>query len=311
MLSTISAQSLDSSDSESETYTVLTKNFVTGEESIEEHGYEYTRQTSEQTSREGEVITTPAYFPEDEANDNSIDEGISIDSIIGTDERTQVATTTSSPYSTIGQIYATWDQNGDGVNDASSTCTGFMEGPDLMVKAGHCVFGISLGGWITSLTYYPARNGTTYPYTSAGILEISISSEWSQYENENYDWALVVLDRNVGGDTGWLGKGWSTGSLNGYEISVTGYPGDKTEGTMWTAEGEITSTLTYRLKHDVDTYSGQSGAPMYSDEGIVWGIHTKGTIPILLIFKNSGTRINESLYNMMQEKYLDGIEKYY
>jgi len=306
------AQSSTKSEGETETFTVLSKNFVTGEETLVEYGYDYTRPTDGQQEDENTVFTTPAFFPEnDEFIMNSNVGEITIDSIIGSDDRTQVTSTTSSPYSALGNIVGPWDQDEDGVDDTTSYCTGFMEGPDLMVTAGHCVFDNGLGGWLTSLTYYPARNGSTFPFSSAGILEISISTQWSTYSNENYDYALVVLDRNVGGDTGWLGKGWSNGSLNGYDISVTGYPGDKTLGTMWTAEGEITSTLTYRLKHDVDTFSGQSGAPMYTTNGIVWGIHAKGTIPILLIFKNSGTRITEALYNMMQDKYLDGIEKYY
>jgi glutamyl endopeptidase len=168
---------------------------------------------------------------------------ISTKSVIGTDTRIQVTDTTANPYSFTGYIYSTWDEDGDGNDDNYSYCTGFMEGPDVLITAAHCVYDSSNNGWNTSLKYDPARNGETTPYESAYMTEISISQQWVTYHDWNYDWAIIILDRNVGGTTGWYGKGWSSGSLNGYDISLTGYPLDKAVRTMWTATGEINQLI--------------------------------------------------------------------
>lgn len=296
---------------------VMTKNFETGIVTIEEYDYSYTRSINDETEVAPGVFVIPEHQIESSDSgresepsiQSDSNDGLSMDSVIGNDDRTQVTNTTANPYSYIERIVSTWDKNGDGINDETTTCTGFLEGPDVVITAGHCVHYNDFGGWLTSLTYYPAQNGSTYPFSSATMSEISISTNWANNESQNDDWAIVVVNRNVGAETGWMGLGWSTGSINGYDISVTGYPGDKAFGTMWTATGEITSTLTYRLKHDVDTYAGQSGAPMYTTaDGVVWGIHAYGTS--LLVFKNSGTRITEYLYNMIIAKCDEGVERY-
>lgn len=70
------------------------------------------------------------------------------------------------------------------------------------------------------------------------------------------------------------------------------------------------STYTYIFRHDVDSYKGDSGAPVYTtSDGVVWGIHSRGTY--LLVFNNTAVRITEGLYNVMQEKYEEGMDRYY
>lgn len=296
---------------------VMTKNFETGVVTFEDYDYSYTRNSNKQTEVAPGVFVIPEHRVESnglsDEFENTIQKVSSDDlspkSIIGDDSRTQVTNTVVNPYIYIGRIVSTWDINGDGINDQMTSCTGFIEGPDVIITAGHCVHYNDYGGWLTSFTYYPAQNETIYPFSSAGMSSISFSSNWANNESQNDDWAIVVVNRNVGADTGWMGLGWASGSINGYDISVTGYSGDKTLGTMWTAAGEITGTLTYRLKHDIDTYSGQSGAPMFTfTTGIVWGIHAYGTS--FLVYKNSGTRITEYLFNLISDKRDEGIERY-
>ena len=255
--------------------------------------------------KDGSVHTTPAFIP----NKLSAAYQVSPKTVFGSDTRVQITDTTQYPYSYIGRIEAHWDDDGDGIIDFFSHGTGFMEGPDVLTTAGHVVYNPDWGGFPVTIIYYPAINGWgTQPFGTAGWSEITLSQTYVNNQSSDQDWAIIVLSSNVGANTGWFGKGWSTGSLNGKNIFVTGYPGDKPAWTMWEGDGKITSTYTYRLRHDVDTFSGQSGAPMYDSNHIVWGIHTTGGF---LLIKNTGRRIDETLYNYLQEKYEEGMNRYY
>lgn len=59
--------------------------------------------------------------------------------------------------------------------------------------------------------------------------------------------------------------------------------------------GKITLSTSHRLYYLIDTYGGQSGAPIFKDNNIVVGIHTKGNA-----LTNSGKKIDTALFNHMQ-----------
>jgi glutamyl endopeptidase len=94
---------------------------------------------------------------------------------------------------------------------ASGSCTGWFYGPDFVATAGHCVYNSDYGGWATSITIYPGRNGTAAPYgstTAAGLYSVS---RWTDGEDSNHDYGAIWTNAALGNTTGWLRPSWDWG----------------------------------------------------------------------------------------------------
>lgn len=196
------------------------------------------------------------------------------------------------------------DTNGDGISDAWGMGSGFMQGPDVMATAGHNMWSDNYG-WISELRVFKNQNSSTISSTYYYPLSWTLSTAYTNNLDYNFDWAVVTLQNNLGDSTGWFGKGWSSGSLNGKSIIVSGYPGDKSY-YQYKSSGTISFTDSYNIKYSADTMGGQSGSPVYDSNNIVWGIHTYGGATI-----NQGNKITEDLYNILQDAYLKGMEKWH
>lgn len=85
--------------------------------------------------------------------------GTSPDSVIGPDGRTQITNTSAYPNSAIAFLEVNFP-------GGSGSCTGWFMSKNRLATAGHCVYESSLGGWATSITVYPGRNGGTAPFGS-------------------------------------------------------------------------------------------------------------------------------------------------
>ena len=131
------------------------------------------------------------------------------------------------------------------------------------------------------------------------------------------EYALLVLDREVPASLGWWGRDASRGALrrvdparlDGSPIAITGYPGDRvgddaikgsTEdklgtierrlaqwaaqeswaSTAWSSHGTARASAdSTNMRHDVDTFKGQSGAPVCRADGSrldIVGVHHYG-----------------------------------
>lgn len=284
-----------------QSFLIITKDFISNETISQLYFNYYTNAFNDDETSTDSTLSTPAYLPD------SI-ENIDYSKAFEEQElyhRVHVSDTTLPPFSFIGQIITAWDSDEDGAVDTYEYCSGFMEGPDIMITAGHCVYDSRSGGWATSLVYFPAKNGRTNQYPPMSATAISLSETYILKESADEDWALVKLDMRIGLETGWFGKGWSPSSLNNLMVAVTGYPTDKAYGEMWSSKGKITSTLTSRLKYDMETYFGESGSPLYDSSGVVWGIHTRGSD--FFAGNSSGTKITEELYNFLEIQYLYSI----
>lgn len=215
---------------------------------------------------------------------------VSIQSVIGTDNRTQVTNTTSYPYSAIAHIES--DIGG---------CTGWLIGPHTVATAGHCIYDPGTGRWASWAKVYPGRNGSSTPYGYANATNFYSVSGWTQNGDTNYDYGAIKLDRDIGNSTGWFGYRYASGSMNGIAQNISGYPGDKAYGTQWQHADQIRETYTYKLHYANDTYGGQSGSPVYETNNSSCGgpcgiaVHTNGVYggnPY-----NRGTRITQAVYN--------------
>jgi glutamyl endopeptidase len=101
---------------------------------------------------------------------------------------------------------------------------------------------------------------------------------------------MIVLNAPPhGGNSGW-------GVYTGGTHTITGYPGDKPSGTMWTDSGAVSTSGSYRLCYTIDTAGGQSGSGIADGGGVyVRGIHTTGSST-----QNCGTRLTSTVYNTLQ-----------
>jgi glutamyl endopeptidase len=176
---------------------------------------------------------------------------------------------------------------------------------DVLVTAGHCVYE---GGWVTSYTVTPGRNGNSKPFgtCSGGIADVWTTGNWISTGSPDYDYGLVKLTCDIGNSTGWFGWWYNTGEnlVNQY-FYVEGYPGDKPYGTMWWDGDTTTAQTATRLFYWIDTFGGQSGSPVYHNGSVspglcggwcVTGIHTNGvgSSP-----QNSGTRFNPDVMSFI------------
>lgn len=209
-------------------------------------------------------------------------------SIIGTDERTKVTNTTTSPYYAIAYLSITMEDGG------TFRGTGFMISPNTMLTAGHCLK--SSTSKAKSVTVYPGRNGTSKPIT-ANMTKYYVDTKYTGSEAD-WDYGIIVLDSNIGNTTGWFGlHGTSGSSIGTTNITVTGYPGDLAGYYMWTCGGTVSNITTNRFKHTADTAGGESGSPTYfynsSYGNQVVGIHTHAG--------NYSRRITTTLVNWLKD----------
>lgn len=211
------------------------------------------------------------------------------ESVIGPDNRTRVKDPSKYPYSAIVHIES----------DIGS-CTGWMISPDTVATAGHCIFDPDQKKWASWAKVYPGRDGDRLPYGYAEAKRLYSVAGWTRQGNSNYDYGAIKLDKDVGKNTGWFGYRWQTGSFDGTQVNISGYPGDKDHDTQWEHRDQIRETTTYKLLYNNDTYSGQSGSPVYQDQYQECGvcsiaIHTNGVYGNKE--NNRGTRITKDVFD--------------
>jgi glutamyl endopeptidase len=219
------------------------------------------------------------------------------ESVIGTDDRTQVTNTTSFPNSAIVRI-----------SFSAGSCTGWLIGANTVATAGHCVAPGGTGGFYDPATYTiaPGQNGTSQPFGTCGARRLFSVVGWTDSANEAFDYGAIKLKCNIGNTTGWFGFFWTTADLTGSPATVTGYPGDKPFGTNWTHSLSIAVNGNDQLFYLIDTAPGQSGSPVWKQEqpglcsgGCGMAIHAyglHGTTPPHSDH-NHGTRITEARFN--------------
>ncbi|MEJ7583808.1 MAG: serine protease [Acidimicrobiales bacterium] len=217
------------------------------------------------------------------------------ESVIGTDDRTQVTATTSFPNSAIVRI-----------TFSAGSCTGWMIGQNTVATAGHCVAQGGVGFYdVSTYTIAPGQNGSSQPFGTCGATRLFSVSGWLDSNNEEYDYGAIKLKCNIGNNTGWFGFFWQSASLTGSEATVTGYPGDKPFGTSWTHTLSIAVTEDRQLFYQIDTAGGQSGSPVWKPNqpnlcsgGCAMAIHAYGLHGAAPHGTNNhGSRITEARFN--------------
>ncbi len=222
------------------------------------------------------------------------DSGISTLGIIGDDNRTKVPNTELFPYRATGQIVMKYEnvlnRKTGKYESLTFIGTGFLEGPDLLVTAGHnlyCDVTTTSNGddskedylnnprFPDSIYYYPARNGSSNPYGAIEVERIYLEDEY--YLNTQKDWGCCKLSEKIGNKTGYLGK-ISNFYEKDYSLVSFGYPGSK-KGYMYETIGIMTQFEDngWYYRTTLDTEGGQSGSPYrinVNGADYICGIHT-------------------------------------
>lgn len=177
--------------------------------------------------------------------------------------------------------------------------TGFLIGPNILLTAAHNVFFDTTNNGNPTFTenihvYVAAQTnlnnaGQYVPESPYGVIEVEAFYLQQTYCNLsrtgsdnrfNYDWAICILETDIGNQVGWFDISITPNSINNSEISIIGYPGDKRKGEkydMFLSNGSVVAD-DYIFSYDADTFSGNSGSPVFINNGsfIVIGMHVKG-----------------------------------
>lgn len=185
-----------------------------------------------------------------------------------------------------------------------------MIGPAAVVTAAHVVHNTQYGGnyYIESGRVFPAYADGTTPYGSSSITKIILYDAWTDDNDNEYDWAIVELNSNIGDNVGWLGLKYQNATYNGTSISINGYPNtvnnNHTE-VMYRSDGTISSSYTRLLRsNNTNLFNGMSGGPVY--------IYSNSSGYTAIAIATGGAKDSSGYYNrfvrITQDVYNDLVE---
>lgn len=156
-----------------------------------------------------------------------------------------------------------------------------MIGQRHMLTSAHCLYNSKYGGGYSSLTVHFGQNGQYYSQWAIPYGR-NIASSYISRPGIGNDRACLIFKKQQ--KRGFFKLGYAEPSLlTRITMSVTGYPSDMSASNpvnprwpkyyMYRATGRISYAGGGILRYKIDTYNGESGAPVYTRNGFVYGIH--------------------------------------
>jgi glutamyl endopeptidase len=234
-----------------------------------------------------------------------------LETVIGADERVRILETDLPPWRMICALRMRGRSGGSAIG------TGWFIGPRTVVTAGHCVYSTQFfGGWAQSIEVIPGLVGPgtdadVRPFGSVTSEQFSSIDRWTEKEDPDFDIGCIHLTEPKGEEVGWFALGsLPPEELEGFLVNVSGYPGDRGDGEeQYHAANRVLRVTDRRLFYEVDTFGGQSGAPVwiYEEDGappLAVGIHaygTGGTPSNFGIVANSAPRVISEVLDKVTE----------
>ena len=247
-----------------------------------------------------------------------------LETVIGTDNRTRILDTQSSPWRMICAIRARWGSR-------LMIGTGCLIGEDTVLTAGHVIYSPEFRQFAAHVEVIPGLTierlrGEQRPYGEALAREQFAHDNWKSSFSPKFDVAVIKLDKPVGKSTGWFGLASKPREeLMDVWAHVTGYPGEMKEerppgaladtapqiaAQLWHHAAPVESIDNGRMFYKTDTTPGQSGAPIYvlPEAGqyatpTVVGVHAYGTrsTPGSVGLANSGVWIDPDMFAKIRD----------
>jgi len=212
------------------------------------------------------------------------------------------------------------DENGA---PSSETClgTGWFAGPKTIVTAGHVVFDREWGNRTLAKPVWGAAADIWVGYNEGYFLAHALStnfrtsSAWRDYlENPNpdpdqqrfqVDIGCIQLSEPLADVPKFFDLDSPADAQLATHIATTsGFPADRDDGQVqYRGSGPITQILPGTFYHEVDTFNGQSGAPVWLgdhkvEQPVVVGIHTGGDENER---RNWAVRVTPAVKNLIQQ----------
>lgn len=221
---------------------------------------------------------------------------ISMEVIIGVDNRVRVTNTTIYPWRAICALKI---KAADGRNFIG---TGWLVSPRTVITAGHCVYMHDAGGWARSIEVIPGLNDASRPYGRHVGTALRSVTGWTQSKNRDHDYGAIILPpgNRPGAQTGTFGFAVRDDAfLRNAMLNLSGYPSDKAGGNQQWFHAQRTKSVSSRvITYEIDTVGGQSGSPVWilqNGQRYAVGVHTNGASS-----GNSATRIVSAVFNNLQ-----------
>jgi V8-like Glu-specific endopeptidase len=215
---------------------------------------------------------------------------VSTSNVIGEDNRIRVTATNSYPWSAIVKLYMTW---GSDVYIGS----GVMIDKNHVLTAGHCVYSHSRGGWADSVKIVPGADNGFEPFGHAWAINMRSYSSWITNAEQEHDFAVITLDRDIGLQTGWMELYTTLPSSSTYTgvLNTAGYPVDLDygENMYWASDnGDLANEYIHWYFLDIE--GGQSGSPVWIYDGTYGYVLSIVAYSRLDLDINYGPRINRN-----------------
>ena len=179
-----------------------------------------------------------------------------LENTFGPDTRQQV-TSAEFPWSAVGRL--------------NTGCTATLIDARLVLTAAHCILDPE-GRWLAGYyLFYPNMVGGQ-ARAGARAVHVWYGTRTPLRPGTAYidDWAIVLLDRDLGSEFRWLGTRDVT-PAPGDKVTLTGYSADVEGGATATAHVDCeiqNGQLDGQITHDCDMTRGASGGPIWST---AWG----------------------------------------